>query len=407
MADPQWLTILGIGDNGLDSLSSSARQLYENSKTIIAPARVLEGLDESDKEFVPWTMGISETIAFIKERRGEPTTILATGDPMHFGIGATLRKSFGEDEMLVIPSPSGFSLAAAKLGWRLQDVAMISLHGRAVEGVVLHIQPDRQILALTSNAKTIYLAARILIDQNFGHSQMTVLEHVGGEGERITRMSALELVSSDIGFADFNMLAIECAADQENQFLPCVPGLPDEAFSHDGQLTKREVRAATLAFLAPYPNAVLWDIGAGCGSIGIEWMRAAHNAKAHAVEQNSERCDLIAKNANNLGTPKIEIYCGNGSEQLVNLPTPDAIFIGGGLTSDGLFEACWNALPLGKKLVANAVTVQSEAFLYQLFEKHGGELTRIQVSRAVPVGKFSGWKPSMPVTIWSVTKNIS
>lgn len=407
MADPQWLTILGIGDNGLDSLSSSARQLYENSKTIIAPARVLAALDDGDKEFVPWTMGISETIAFIKERRGEPTTILATGDPMHFGIGATLRKSFGEEEMLVIPSPSGFSLAAAKLGWRLQDVAMISLHGRAVEGVVSHIQPDRQILALTSNAKTIYLAARILIGQNFGHSQMTVLEHVGGEGERITRMSALELVSSDIGFADFNMLAIECVTDQENQFLPCVPGLPDEAFSHDGQLTKREVRAATLAFLAPNPNAVLWDIGAGCGSIGIEWMRAAHNAKAHAVEQNSERCDLIMKNANNLGTPKIEIYCGDSSEQLVNLPTPDAIFIGGGLTSDGLFDACWNALPTGKKLVANAVTVQSEALLYQLFEKHGGELTRIQVSRAVPVGKFSGWKPSMPVTIWSVTKNIS
>lgn len=407
MADPQWLTILGIGDNGLDSLSSSARQLYENSKTIIAPARVLAALDEGDKVFVPWTMGISETIAFIKERRGEPTTILATGDPMHFGIGATLRKSFGENEMLVIPSPSGFSLAAAKLGWRLQDVAMISLHGRAVEGAVPHIQPDRQILALTSNAKTIYLAARILIDQNFGHSQMTVLEHVGGEGERITRMSALELVSSDIGFADFNMLAIECTADQKNQFLPCVPGLPDEAFNHDGQLTKREVRAATLAFLAPYPNAVLWDIGAGCGSIGIEWMRAAHNAKAHAVEQNSERCDLIMKNANNLGTPKIEIYCGDSSEQLVNLPTPDAIFIGGGLTSDGLFDACWNALPTGKKLVANAVTVQSEALLYQLFEKHGGELTRIQVSRAVPVGKFSGWKPSMPVTIWSVTKNIS
>ncbi len=404
MAESPWLTILGIGDDGLASLNSSAQLLFEQAQTVVAPARVLEVIDAGDKNTIPWTFGVSETIAFIKERRGEPTTILATGDPMHFGIGATLRKFFEEDEMLVIPSPSGFSLAAAKLGWRLQETAMISLHGRAVAGLVPHIQPNRRIISLTSNAKTIYSAAQSLVERQFSQSKLTVLEHIGGAAEKILTFTAQQIVEQEQTFADFNMLAIECVADEGANFFATVPGLDDDAFIHDGQLTKREVRALTLSLLAPYPFATLWDIGAGCGSIGIEWMRACQGAKAFAVERDEARCEMIAQNANILGTPQLKIHQGAALEQLSELPTPDAIFVGGGLTSDGLFDALWDALPIGKKLVANAVTVQSEAYFTELFEQHGGELTRLQVSRAVPVGKFNGWKSSMPVTLWSVTK---
>lgn len=404
MAKAPWLTILGVGDDGLASLNLSARILFDQAETVIAPARVLENIDTGDKNTIPWTFGVSETIAFIKERRGEATTILATGDPMHFGIGATLRRFFDEDEMLVIPSPSGFSLAAAKLGWRLQETAMISLHGRSVAGLVPHIQPGRQIISLTSNAKTIYAAAQSLVERKFAKSKLTILEHIGGFSEKISAFTAQQIVEQEQTFADFNMLAIECVAEDGAAFFSCVPGLDDDAFLHDGQLTKREVRALTLSLLAPYPHATLWDIGAGCGSIGIEWMRASQGAKAFAIEQDASRCELIAKNANILGTPTLKIHHGSAQEQLSELPTPDAIFIGGGLTTDGLFDACWDALPVGKRLVANAVTVQSEAYLTKLFETYGGELTRLQVSRAIPVGKFHGWKSNMPVTLWSVTK---
>ncbi|MEP3197500.1 MAG: precorrin-6y C5,15-methyltransferase (decarboxylating) subunit CbiE [Lentilitoribacter sp.] len=404
MAKTPWLTILGVGDDGLASLNASAKLLFDQAQTIIAPARVLEVIDTGDKNTIPWTFGVSETIAFIKERRGEATTILATGDPMHFGIGATLRKFFDEDEMLVIPSPSGFSLAAAKLGWRLQETAMISLHGRSVAGLVPHIQPGRQIISLTSNAKTIFAAAQSLAERNFAKSKLTILEHIGGSSEKISTFTAEELLNEDKDFADFNMLAIDCVAEVGAGFLSCVPGLDDDAFLHDGQLTKREVRALTLSLLSPYPHATLWDIGAGCGSVGIEWMRASQGAKAFAIEKDASRCELIAKNATILGAPRLKIHHGPAHEQLSELPTPDAIFIGGGLTSKGLFDACWDALPVGKRLVANAVTVQSEAYLTELFEAHGGELTRLQVSRAIPVGKFHGWKSNMPVTLWSVTK---
>jgi precorrin-6Y C5,15-methyltransferase (decarboxylating) len=404
MADHPWLTILGIGDNGLDSLSGIARHLFDKAEIIIAPQRVLDDLDVGGRKTVPWTFGVSETISFIQSRRGTPTTILATGDPMHFGIGATLRRSFGEDEMLVIPSPSGFSLAAAKLGWGLQDVATISLHGRAVSGLQIHVVPDRRILSLTSNARTISEAAKLLVDRKYGGSELIVLEHIGGPNEKISCFSADEISSGDHDFADFNMLAIKCVADRHAPILPTLAGLPDDAFLHDGQLTKREIRAATLSMLAPFPGAVLWDVGAGCGSIAIEWMRAAYGTKAFAIEQDETRCTMIRDNALALGVPKLELIEGSVPNKLDGLAKPDAIFIGGALTAEGVFDACWQALDDGKRLVANAVTVQSEAKLFELFQTHGGEMSRIQVARAVPVGRFNGWKPFMPVTIWSVTK---
>jgi len=399
-----WLTILGIGDNGLDSLTPPARALFESSETIIAPERVLKRIDCGERETVPWTFGIKETIAFVMARRGRPTTILATGDPMFYGVGATLMRSLDAAEMRVIPSPSAFSLAAARLGWALQDVAMISLHGRSVHGLASHVQPGARILALTSSGRTVIEAAQILSARGYGRSEMQVLEHIGGPEQRIKEMRADRIAAEKPSFADFNTLAIDCVAEPGAVLLPAVPGLPDEAFEHDGQLTKREVRAVTLARLGPVPGGLLWDVGAGCGSIGIEWIRAARGARAIAIESSESRRTMAAHNAIVLGAPGLDIVAGAAPAALSDLAIPDAVFIGGGISHDGVFEAAWEALRPSGRLVANAVTVEGEARLFALQAVHGGEMIRLQVSRAEPVGRYLGWKPLMPVTIWSVTK---
>lgn len=407
-----WLTIIGIGDDGINSLTPPALALVKAAGTLIAPQRVLECLDLAALglegcEIVPWTMGVGPTLELLKSRRGTPVTMLATGDPMYFGIGATMRRSLEAEEMLVIPSPSGFSLAAARMGWALQDVACISLHGRAVAGLQPHILPENRILSLTSLGRTIHEVADILVSRGYGGSGLTVLEHMGGEAER-----SVDVVARDVGpfdpeqprFADFNVLAIECVAGEGARMLAPVPGLPDDAFEHDGQLTKREVRAITLAALQPCPGALLWDVGAGCGSVSIEWMRSARGAKAIAIESDTGRRAMIGQNALMLGTPRLEIIEASAPDGLTGLEAPDAVFIGGGISLPGVFDACWQALKQGGRLVANAVTIESETRLSQLQCDLGGELTRVSVERAEPVGRFHGWKPFMTVTQWRVEK---
>ncbi|MEM6464684.1 MAG: precorrin-6y C5,15-methyltransferase (decarboxylating) subunit CbiE [Pseudomonadota bacterium] len=407
-----WLTVLGIGDNGMDSLTPPALVLLKAAKTVIAPQRVLDRLDFralglETCEIIPWTMGVEPTLELLYARRGTPVTILATGDPMFFGIGATLRRTLEAAEMLVVPSPSGFSLAAARLGWPLQDVACISLHGRAVAGLQPHILPENRILALTSTGRTVHEVACLLSGRGYGASVLTVLEHIGGAAERISSQRASEVApldAGDPGFADFNMLAIECIAGEGVCIESPVPGLPDTAFVHDGQLTKQEVRAVTLSALQPCPSALLWDVGAGCGSVSVEWMRAARNARAIAIERDAERSRMAAENSVRLGTPGLTIVEGDVPEALSGLDAPDAVFIGGGLRRDGVFEHCWKALKAGGRVVANAVTVESESRLQDLHSRYGGALTRLSVARAEPVGRYHGWRPMMPVTQWRVQK---
>ena len=407
-----WLTILGIGDDGVNTLTPPALTLMKQARTLVAPERVLAGLDLqtlglTECEIVPWTMGVGPTLEFLEARRGNPVTILATGDPMHFGIGATMRRRLDPDEMLVIPSPSGFSLAAARLGWALSDVACISLHGRSVAGLQPHILPGNRVLSLTSVARTVHEAAQLLVSRGYGASNLTVLEHIGGTQERMTSHRAEDvaaLAAGETPFADFNMVAVECVAGPNAAIHAPVPGLPDEAFAHDGQLTKREVRAVTLAMLQPHPQALLWDVGAGCGSVAIEWMRAARGARAIAIEAKPSRNAMIAENAILLGTPRLDIVEGRAPEALEALHAPDAVFIGGGITTPFVFETCWRALKPGGQLVANAVTVEGEARLAELQLEHGGAMTRIAIARSGPVGGYRGFKPLMPVTQWSLQK---
>lgn len=404
MAETPWLTLLGIGDSGLDSLTPPARALFEAARTVIAPERVLEEIDTGNREVIPWTFGVKQTIAMLMERRGTPVTILATGDPMHYGIGATLMRHIEASEMRVIPTPSAFSLAAARLGWALQDVASISLHGRSVHLLAAHLAPGNRILALTSTGRTIGEAADILVARGYGQSRVTVLEHMGGRGEKRIEMDAETIVAERPIFADFNTLAVSCVAGAGAALLSCAPGLPDEAYEHDGQLTKSEVRAVTLSRLSPLPGALIWDVGAGCGSVAIEWMRAARGARAIAIEEREDRRAMIGANALSLGAPTLDIVAGEAPGALAGLAAPDAIFIGGGIADAGVFDACWTALKPGGRLVANVVTVEGEMQITALQDRFGGDLVRLQVSRAEPVGRYLGWKPMMPVTLWSVTK---
>ena len=405
MPHAPWLTIIGIGDNGLESLTPPARLLFDQASNLIAPERVLKSIPPealADKKVTPWTSGIHETIRSLHERRGEPLTILATGDPFHFGIAATLARTIPADEIITIPHPSGFSLAANHLGCALQDVDMISLHGRAVARLQVFVEPDNQILALTSSGQTVKDAAEILVERGFEKSEITVLEHLGGKEQRIVSCLADEAAQHE--FADFNMLAIECIAGPQAKIRPRIAGLPNDAFVHDGQLTKREVRAATLSALAPYPNALLWDIGAGCGSVAIEWMRAARGAKAIAFERDETRLAMIAKNAPTLGVPALDVASGKAPDSLKEQPTPDAVFIGGGITQDGLFDAAWSALRSGGILVANTVTLEGEAQAISLHKTYGGDLVRLDVSHLTTVGRMHALEPRMSVLQWRVTK---
>jgi precorrin-6Y C5,15-methyltransferase (decarboxylating) len=281
-------------------------------------------------------------------------------------------------------------------------VAAISLHGRPADAIHPHILPGNRILALTADATTAHQVAEMLVARGYRESLMTALENLGSPDERVTSTAAEFFDAEMIG--DFYVLAVDCVADSDAPLLPPVAGLPDEAFVSDGQLTKRDVRAATVARLAPYPGALLWDVGAGCGSVAIEWMRAARDARAIAFEREGERLQMIAVNAAALGVPTLRIENGDAPQSFAGMPPPDAIFLGGGLADEALFEACWQALKPGGRLVANAVTLDGEAALYARQARLGGELVRIDISTLDRVGAQRVLRPRLPVIQWAATK---
>lgn len=398
----KWLAVVGIGEDGLPGLSPAARALVDGARVLVGGARHLAMLPSDGRERLTWTIPLDALIDDIVRRRGAPICVLATGDPMHFGIGVALARRVPAAEMTIIPAPSAFSLACARVAWPLAEVATLTLHGRPLNLLNGYLQPGARLLVLSEDAATPAAVAALLRARGYGGSRLTVLEHMGGPKERIRSFAADHWQANDV--ADLNTLAIECVADLDAPLLPRVPGLPDSAFHHDGQLTKREVRAVTLAALAPVPGQLLWDVGAGCGSVAIEWMRSHPGCRAIALERDETRRRLIADNAASLGVPKLDIVAGTAPEALRALPSPEAIFIGGGASHPGVLEACWAALKPGGRLVANAVTVEGEASLAAWRARFGGELTRIAIARAEPVGPYSGWRPLMPVTQLAMVK---
>jgi precorrin-6B C5,15-methyltransferase / cobalt-precorrin-6B C5,C15-methyltransferase len=404
LTNEKWLSIVGIGESGLVELSSSARGLFDRATIIVGGHRHLAMLDPKDRRArIVWTSPLEESIGSILKYRSTPVCVLASGDPLCYGIGVTLLRYVSIDEINIIPAPSTFSLACARLGWSLTAVETLSLCGRSPDFLAASLTPGAKLIVLSAGANTPQIVADILTQRGYGDSQMTVLEHLGGERERLISGIARSWSRTDI--AALNAIAIECLISPNTTPLNRLPGLPDNAYHHDGQLTKREVRAITLAALAPMPGELLWDIGAGCGSIGIEWLRSHPSCRAIAIEQHSHRLEFIADNMAALGTPHLQLIQGKAPAALIDLPTPDAIFIGGGTTSEGLLDTCWSALRSGGRLVANAVTIESELQLLQWHHQVGGELSRIAIQRTQSIGTFLGWKPLIPVTQLVVFKN--
>ncbi|MFF0297685.1 precorrin-6y C5,15-methyltransferase (decarboxylating) subunit CbiE [Kitasatospora sp. NPDC004614] len=400
------ITVVGVGADGWPGLSEAARAALHTAEAVLGGARQLALLPaEVTADRVPWPSPLRPSVPGLLNRFAERRlVVLASGDPMFYGIGRTLIECGVPAESLrVLPHPSSVSLACARLGWPVEETEVVTLVGRAPETLHAALYPGRRILVLSPNASTPAQVAKLLTERGFGPSRIRVLEQLGGPAETLREGMADDwsLPPGD----PLNVLAIDCVAtDPNSPRQQLTSGLRDELFESDGQLTKRHIRAATLAALGPAPGELLWDIGGGSGSIGIEWLRAHRSCRAVSVERDPVRVERIVRNAASLGVPRLRVVHGAAPAALAELDVPDAVFIGGGLTAPGVLEACWSALRPGGRLVANTVTLESEALLTQWYRRHGGELVKLSVAHAVPVGGFTGWRQAMPVTQWSVVK---
>jgi precorrin-6Y C5,15-methyltransferase (decarboxylating) len=398
----QIVTVAGIGADGWPGLSPLTRDAISQARVIVGAPRQLALLpaDLTGQRVPlpsPLLPGLPELIA---RHAGAALVVLASGDPMLHGIGATLARLLGPARLRVLPHPSSVSLAAARLGWPLDDVDVVSLVGRPRELLHPLLQPGRRVLALTAHESAAADVRALLEARGFGASPVTVLADLGGPDELIAAVRG----PGGEPHSRLAIIAIECRLDPAITPLPRVPGLPDDAFEHDGQLTKREVRALALAALAPVPGQLLWDVGAGSGSVGIEWMRVHPASRAIAIEPRADRRERITRNAAALGVPGLSVVAGSAPQALAGLPAPDAVFVGGGVTAGGVMRACLDALGPGGRLVANAVTLEGEAVLADWRQRLGGTLTRIGVERAGELGAFTAWRPALPVVQWSIAK---
>ena len=398
----RWLAIVGLGEDGVEGLSPAARALIANAKLVIGGRRHLalaDGLPRGD--CVPWLNPIADSMPAILAYRGELVTVLASGDPYCFGVGAMLSAHVPPEETICVPAPSALSLACARLGWALDDVATVSLCGRSIHTLAPALQPKRRLLVLSADATTPADVARYLTARGFERSMLHVLEALGGPRERIRAMTADHFGLNDV--EALNLVAIEVEAGAHAKVIPLGSGLPDEMFEHDGQITKREIRAVTLSSLAPRAGELLWDVGCGSGSIAIEWLLRHPANRAIAIEREMLRAARAARNAAELGVPRLEMVTGEAPAALDALPQPDAIFIGGGGGSQ-VIDKSWGALKPSGRLVANAITLATERALFAAQAEHGGTLTRLAIERLDIVGGRQAFRPAMTVTQWSATK---
>lgn len=397
--EPQPVAVVGIGADGWAGLGEPARERVLAADVVIGAPRQLDLLPQIEGQQrrrwpSPLHAGLS---ALFEELAGLRTVALASGDPLLSGIGTTLIRLFGTDRVTVVPAVSSETLARARLGWPAESAAVVSVVGRDVHAVLRELAPNRRLLVLSSDETTPGQLAALLTERGYGASRMTVLGDLGGATESRLDSTAATFTGPA---PRLNIVALELAGPLVAGW---AAGVPDDAYHHDGQLTKRDLRAAALARLAPAPGQLLWDVGAGAGSVGIEWMRSHSTCRAVAVEVNDARAQRISDNARNLGVPALRVVSGAAPQALADLPAPDAVFIGGGLSRTGVLAACLAALTPGGRVVAHGVTLETEAVLLAAYREHGGELTRIQVEHAAPLGSFTGWTPSRAVTQWALT----
>jgi precorrin-6B C5,15-methyltransferase / cobalt-precorrin-6B C5,C15-methyltransferase len=394
--------VVGIGDDGWPGLTGEAQAVLSDATVIVGAQRHLALLPDLPARRVPLPSPLLPALdELVLANPG--LCVLASGDPMLHGIGATLARRLGAGRIRVLTAVSSVALACARLGWAEHDVDVVSLVSRSAETVLPAVQPGARVIVLCRDGGTPPELAALLAGRGWAATQLTVLEHLGGPAERIRGPYRAD-APDPAPFAELCVAALDCARDPAAPVLPRVPGLPDDAYESDGQLTRRELRALALAALAPGPGQLLWDVGAGSGSVGIEWMRADPRCRAIAVEPRPERAERIRRNATRLGVPGLELVCGAAPDALAGLAEPDAIFIGGGVSAGGVLEACWKALPSGGRLAAHAVTVESEAVLQEWQRREGGQLVRLAVSYQAPLGRYTTWRPALPVTQWQVTR---
>jgi precorrin-6Y C5,15-methyltransferase (decarboxylating) len=402
MTDQVTVTVVGIGDDGWTGLTDEARTALREAPVIAGAPRHLALLPDLPVRRVPLPSPLLPQLDdLVADAPG--LCVLASGDPMLHGVGATLARRLGPGQIRVLPAVSSVALACARLGWAEHEVDVVSVVSQPVEVILPAVQPGSLIVVLCRDGSTPAALAALLADRGWGGSQLTVLEHLGGERERVHGPCPAG-APGRATFADLSVVALACEPDAAAAVLPQVPGLPDGAYESDGQLTRREVRALALAALGPGPGQLLWDVGAGSGSVGIEWMRAGPRCRAVAIEARPDRAERIRRNAARLGVPGLEVVPGAAPGVLAGLPQPDAVFIGGGVTADGLLDACWVALPRRGRLVAHAVTVESETLLHRWRQAEGGELVKLALSYAAPLGGFTTWRPALPVTLCQVPR---
>lgn len=389
-----WLDIVGIGEDGLAGLGRTARARLDEAELVVGGRRHLALAGPLRATTISWASPLADTLDRIAAWAGRSCVVLATGDPSWFGIARLLRERFGGEALRILPAPSAFSLAAGRLGWALECCSCVSVHGRPLHGLRRHLQRGRRLLVLTDDGHGPAAIGALLSEAGFADAAVTVLERLGSTEERVFGLAPDRPAAPA---ADLNLVAVDLTGCQQDG-LAAVAGLPDEAYEHDGQLTKSEVRALALARLAPLPGELLWDVGAGAGSVAIEWLRAEPAAGAIAVERDPARARRITANAARLGVPELRVVEGSAPGCLAGLPVPDAVFIGGGTRDAALIEHGWAALRHGGRLVAHAVSLEGERTLLGFHARRGGELCRVAMSRAEPVGGLAAWRPAMPVT---------
>jgi precorrin-6Y C5,15-methyltransferase (decarboxylating) len=402
MSKERWLAIVGIGEDGLEGLTPAARRLIAQAVFVVGGKRHLALAGPSKAETMIWPSPIENALDAIEGRRGRSVCVLASGDPFFFGVGAMLMRRFTAEEMISVPAPSAFALAASRLGWSEQDCALLTLHGRPLEAIIPHLQPGAHIIALSWDDATPAKLAALLAARGMGRSKITICEAMGGLSERIRTTDAQDFALDNV--AALNTIALEVIAERGARILPRAAGLPDAWFEHDGQITKREIRAMSLSSLAPRRGELLWDVGSGSGSVAIEWMLADPANSAVAIELRHDRAERIARNALSFGVPGLSVITGEAPHVFADLALPDAIFIGGGASAPGMVERALGALASGGRLVVNAVTLETQAACVDWRARWGGELAQIAIAHAEPIGRYSGWRAAMPIVQWRFVK---
>ncbi|WP_447928699.1 precorrin-6y C5,15-methyltransferase (decarboxylating) subunit CbiE [Vreelandella sp. EE27] len=393
-----WLTLIGWGESGTAGLTAASRAKLDAAEVVFGARRHLRVLPPLDGEVREWPVPFADGVPVLLAERGRRVVMLVSNDPFWFGAGTSLARHLAPNEWQALPAPSTFSLAAARLGWGLERCTCLGLHATPLTRIRRHLQPGQRLIVLLRDAAAVAELAALITRFGFADSRLTVLEALGGDAERV-RVIDVSSVPGDIA----HPVAVALEVAGPGPALPLTPGLADTFFEHDGQITKQAARALTLAALAPCPGERLWDIGAGSGSIAIEWLLAHPENQAVGFEQHPARAARARRNAENLGVDWLEVKEGKAPEVMNQAPPPDAVFIGGGLTQ-ALLEALWERLPQGARVVANAVTLESEALLAHWQALAGGELMRIELSRAAPIGSRRGWKASYPLVQWRVVR---